>query len=314
MITKGQKYESSIVNAIQSITIKSSLSKSNGNKPEISELIKQTARSFIYYKQTRRWLQFLNSNPILIKLARLSPRLVHKIFRPYLSNRLNCSDRVSVLIGHYDFILRNGLGPLVLHAAQSHVMLGECQGKSGETYSFHLTSVAPFDRESEFALHLVSDAVRIYSVAFTFVIKAGIPSVKIGCLQGLRADNGASRIRNATRDLHGLRPKDFMVRLVREIGNYLGCEDLLLVSNKNKVICHRRRRNQVFFDYDQTWEEMGAIRLPDNDFKLSCSAIQNTPLEDIPSRKRSEAKKRYAMIDSAVQSIRNRLTAEKTDA
>src|SRR4051794_17749922 len=67
--------------------------------------------------QTRRWLRFLRDDPTLWALATSQPRLCLKIFRPYLSTRLDCAGRVSVLIQHYQFMLAAGFGNFITQTA-----------------------------------------------------------------------------------------------------------------------------------------------------------------------------------------------------
>jgi len=262
--------------------------------------IKMSIRTLLYYHQTRSWLTYWNTSPIHAKLASATPRLLQKIYRPYQSTRLRSEDRLNMLISHYNFVLKHGLGPLVLSAAESAVTLSRINGKSGAVYDIQLSSIATLDREGELALNLYCDQQHLFSVAFTFYGNELQPCIGIGCLQGPRGSGSQDRVRAATRDLFGLRPKSLMVRLVREIGKAYGCKHLILVSNRNRVMQQQMRKGQVFADYDDFWQELGAVRRADGDFQLSCDDIPETNLEQVPSHKRSAARKRIALIHSTV--------------
>jgi uncharacterized protein len=101
--------------------------------------------------------------------------------------------------------------------------------------------------------------------------------------------------------MFGMRPKGLMVRLVREIGRAYGCKQLILVGNQNRVMFHQVRTGQVFADYDDFWQEIGAVRRPDGEYQLACDDIPVPNLLEIPSHKRSEARKRIDLTDRAVQ-------------
>lgn len=267
------------------------------------KLVKLTAWSYINFSSSKRWMAHWNSSHFLKLLAQSTPCVLQKIYRPYLTNRFSCSDRLDGLIGHYAFIIKQGLGPLILRAAQSPVLLGEIAGKSDEVYQIHLAAVRVLDREGEMVLELSKDGVLLYSVAFTFFRHVEVMSLGIGCVQGPCATDALDRIRKATRDLYGMRPKNLLLQLVRQIAYRFGCQDILLVGNKNRVASHQIKRGKVFADYDSLWQEIGAVRGLDGDFKLACAAMPLPDFDAIPSRKRSEARKRFALTEQAIDAV-----------
>ncbi|MEO6920253.1 MAG: DUF535 family protein [Collimonas sp.] len=267
--------------------------------------LKLSIRTLVHYQQTQRWLAYWNATPMHAKLAQATPRLLQKIYRPYQSLRLRSQDRMNLLVSHYDFIFRQGLASLTLQAAQSPHVLGSFNGKSGAVYEIRLSAIATLDREGELALDLYSDERRLFSVAFTFNGSEGSPGIGIGCLQGPRGTDAQERVRHATRDMFGMRPKSLIVRLVREIGRAYGCKQLILVGNQNRVLFHQIRIGQVLADYDDFWQEIGAVRRPDGEYQLSCEDIPAPDLLAIPSSKRSEARKRIDLTERAVQAALN---------
>jgi uncharacterized protein VirK/YbjX len=142
-----------------------------------------------------------------------------------------------------------------------------------------------FDREGELVLQLAQDGKVIYTVAFTVAPRAGRPAVSIGCVQGGKLDDAREAIRLATRDLHGMRPKQLMVSLVRQLGFKYGCERLHLVSNRNRVIYKAIKHGRVLADYDLLWEELGAVKNASGDYELDCAPMAAPDLE--ASRRRS---------------------------
>lgn len=289
----------------QRITLHTCLMHSPRGLSYVAKQFKLSVRSVLHYRQTQRWLAYWNATPMHAKLAQATPRLLQKIYRPYQSLRLHSQDRMNILVSHYDFIFRQGLAPLVLRAAQAPLLLGSFSGKSGAAYEIRLSSIATLDREGELALDLCSDQQRLFSVAFTFYGNEMVPCVGVGCLQGPRGSDSQERVRHATRDMFGLRPKGLMLRLVREIGRAYGCKKLILVGNRNRVLFHQIRTGKVLADYDDFWQEIGAIRRPDGEYQLCCEVIPAPDLQEIPSHKRSEARKRIELTERAVQAALN---------
>jgi uncharacterized protein VirK/YbjX len=280
------------------ISLKTGLVDTRPGLSYLRESVKLVVRARINSEATRKWIPYWNSTLLLTQLATAQPGVLKKIYRPYLSARLGCKQRLAVLTSHYDFIDKHGLGALVLRAAMRPVQLAEFSGRSGSLYKIELVAMEKMEREGELVLQLLSDGEIVYSVAFTFLAHEVHPAVAIGCLQGGRSDDVLGRIRFVTRDLFGLRPKSLMARLVQQIGLEFDCRDLLLVGNVNRVMHQQIRKGRVSADYDASWIELGARPQIDGDFVLPCAPMTEPDLATIASSKRSEAKKRYALMVS----------------
>jgi uncharacterized protein VirK/YbjX len=115
-------------------------------------LLKLQLRAQLQHRQTRIWLQLLNSHPVFQDLLQAYPRMMHKVYRHDLSTNLSCRQRVALLVEHYHFILQQGWGKLMTQAARAPVRLGCVAGKSGAPYHLQLCSLQPMDREGEMVL------------------------------------------------------------------------------------------------------------------------------------------------------------------
>jgi len=276
------------------------------DRPGMTLLIKKiklVARGILHFRRTQRWLAYWNSTPMRVELAKAMPKLLPKIYRPYQSLRLRSRDRIDVLISHYDFICLHGLEPLILSATRSPALLGSFTGKSGAVYELRLSAASPLEREGELILQLYCDQRPLFSIAFTFYNSDASWCVGIGCLQGPKGCDAQERVRNATRDMFGLRPKALMLRLAREIGRTCGCTKAILVGNENRVLVRQIRSGKLLADYDDFWREMGALRRPDGDYQIPCENIRLSNPMDVPSHKRSETRKRMLLTDRAIEAV-----------
>jgi uncharacterized protein VirK/YbjX len=279
-----------------SVTLDSAVPSHLSRLPQLRERIKIRVRALLHPLQTPAWLRLLNSHPAFSEYVRNCPRFLYKVYRPYISKALDPEERLAAIQAHYHCMFQRGLGQTVARASLGPVALASCEGKSGLPYEIQLRTVNMFDREGELVLQLAQGDKVIYTVAFTVAPRAGRPALSIGCVQGGKTSDAREAIRVATRDLHGMRPKQLMVSLVRQLGFEYGCERLHLVSNRNRVIYKAIRHGRVLADYDLLWEELGALKNASGDYELDCAPIAAPDLDSIPSKKRSEAKKRYELL------------------
>jgi uncharacterized protein VirK/YbjX len=298
-----------IAAAKPSVTLDSAVPRHLSVMPLLRERIKIRVRALLHPLQTPAWLRLLNSHPAFSEYVRNCPRFLYKVYRPYISNALSPEERLAAIQAHYHAIFRRGLGQVVARASLGPVVLAACEGKSGLPYEVQLRAVNMFDREGELVLQLAQDGKVIYTVAFTVAPRAGRPALSIGCVQGGKTDDAREAIRLATRDLHGLRPKQLMVSLVRQLGFEYGCERMHLVSNRNRVIYKAIRHGRVLADYDLLWEELGALKNAGGDYELDCAPLPAPDLEAIPSKKRSEARKRYELMCGLADGVCKNLRA-----
>ena len=262
----------------------------------VREMVKLRLRALVHRDHTARWLRLLNSHPAFAEMTAACPRMLYKIYRPYLTNTLDIEGRLAVLASHYQFVFRRGLAQTVAQAARGPVALGSIDGKSGARYDLVLRAIGVLEREGELVLQLSCAGVLVYSVAFTFSDHEGAAAVRIGCLQGPKHGDKLALVREATRDLHGMRPKQLMVTLVRVLGHALGCAQLRLVGNANRAVRSALRSGRVLADYNQTWEDIGAAEQADGDFTMFCERLAEPDMERVASKKRSEVRKRHELV------------------
>ena len=129
-----------------------------------------------------------------------------------------------------------GSRPLPMTLILSAVVLATLEGKSGLPYRIELHAIEPLEREGELVLQLMQGGTLIYSSAFSFFRGERGMALGIGCMQGPRGEHGLQLIKDATRELHGLRPKNLMVRLLCQLGYDYGCSQLRLVGNANRTV------------------------------------------------------------------------------
>jgi uncharacterized protein len=221
--------------------------------------------------ETRRWLRFLATHPLLREVVHSPAAFLGKIHRPYLSARLGCGDRVDLLMNHYDTLFNRGFGSLLRQAMQKPLTAGRFSGKSGACYELQLSALEPGQQGGELALRLVSGGACIYSMTCIVTESDGKTALMVGGLTGMLTRGRESSIKQVTRDLYGCRPKDLMVTLARDLGRCFGCDKTLLIGNDNRIASSEKHVCKKSDDYDRTWRELQATRRPDGDYELPCA-------------------------------------------
>jgi len=288
----------------QSITIRAGAAGFTGFK-HLRERLKLAVRARVHRRVTSSWLELLNSHPLFAELVKASPRLVYKIYRPYLSNTADTYGRLAMLRAHYRHVFRNGMGPLTVQAARGAVTLARIEGKSGLPYMLQLRAIEPMEREGELVLQLLQGTELVTSCAFSFLESEGQGGMVlgVGCMQGPKGERGLQLIKDATRELHGQRPKNLMVKLLSQIAHDHDCTELRLVGNANRAVCGATRQGKVHADYDTLWLELGASVRADGNFALTSEPICAPDLAAIASKKRSEARKRHETLCELAQAM-----------
>ena len=261
----------------------------------------------VYPRQHRRWQSFLAQTPGMTALARLHPCLRYKLYRPYASCQLDCAGRLALLEGHYRYLWQAGARRLVEQAARQALVLACVEGKDGACYRVQLSAIHDSYREGELCLRLMCDDVPLYLASFVFVPRTDGVALQLGALQGVRSSTGAQLVRNATHALHGCRPKNLLVALLRDLGDFFCCHYLFLISNANRIALNPRRRRQIGADYDQAWRELHAIAMMDGNYHLPCQPYRPPALADMASRKRADARRRGELLAMLAHAMRGTL-------
>jgi uncharacterized protein VirK/YbjX len=292
-----------IRHAKPSVTLASSIAPTLSRFSRWRELAKIHLRALQHPGPTQRWLALLNSHPALLECVALEPTAVRKIYRPYMTATLGVEQRLDIITSHYAFLFSRGLAAMMAQACRTGVTLARIDGKTGIPYDVQLRAVGTCGREGELVLQLCCAGAVVYMVAFTFWTENGVARVGIGCVQGPRGADAMAAIKQATRELHGLRAKALLVGLVQQLGDALGCAELRLVGNANRTPGPALESGRVCSDYEQFWQELGAVPRADGDFTLPCGPLAPLVLEDVVQKRRSEARKRHQMLQEVTGDV-----------
>jgi len=258
---------------------------------------KMAVGALLWPTATRTWLDFVLATPFLHAAMVLQPKLITKIYRPFLCRSYGCAQRVAVLKTHYQRVQDLGLTALTEQALIAPQILYQGPTKSESAFELRLSATQQGHREGEFCLSLMYQDHSLFELNCTLGLQDGQTCLLVGRLQGTSQPEAQQMVRQATSDLHGCRPANLMLHAARNLAAIWHCDSVLLIANRQRIALNLWRRFHITANYDKTWLEAGASLRDDGWYALAPLAEKDIDLSEIVSKKRAEAKRRQALLN-----------------
>ncbi|ELD0488033.1 DUF535 domain-containing protein [Escherichia coli] len=241
----------------------------------------------------------------------IHPTLPAKIHRPYLHKGGEVWTRGKYILDHYRFV--HGL-PEKYSAflfSQKSVSLVRFIGKGGDDFDIQC-SPSGFDREGELTLSLFFNKIPIARLTFSIILTPNGHSAFIGGLQGAPKSIGPDVIRCATKECYNLFPKRIVFEAFCALMKVCNITECLAVSERSHVfrqLRYRYQKRKTFVAiYSDFWESVGGKPCGEL-YRLPTQTIRK-PLSDIESKKRSEYRKRYILLDHIYEGVTRSLETQ----
>ncbi|MHB8404614.1 MAG: VirK/YbjX family protein [Gammaproteobacteria bacterium] len=294
----------------------------SANKHRHAKRVRFVFRALSDFSTWRSWYGFLKTSPF-DAITRYCPRLYEKPLRPYLHKDLTSAECHRVLREHYHFLRCYTPAELVSAILNNEpfILNQHSLGDLREPLIINFTYSKHMQQEGELTLSLGRpESVNTikeheWIASLTFVIRFGASGweIFIGGVQGGRTPESKEDTKHATRVFHGLRPKHLLVYILREVAAAWGITRIYAIGNS--VHCFMRHRYQdrismMKSSYDELWNDVGG-RPETNGFFLLPPTNTRRSLHTIPSRKRAQYLRRFALLDNIDSEIREKLTVKK---
>jgi uncharacterized protein VirK/YbjX len=218
-------------------------------------------RSLLSPVVSTRWARFIRAYHDAFDAGPPPPRVLLKPVRSYIHYRLGPAGRFHVLCEHYRLFRRLFSDECVRRVcAGESIVIAEIAGRKGSVYRLAIAASTrvSMQREGELAMILAKSGVEIpvSKVSFALAQVEGRLAVLIGGLQGPQGGHKREVI-EATRELHGLRPKDATLLAARAFAKAVGATSVHAIANRHHIL-ERQRGGAKHADYDAYWRERGA--------------------------------------------------------
>lgn len=266
-------------------------------------------RSLVHPRATLKVMKALAANPLRNEILLAQPTLPCKVHRTYLAANMPRAQHVSGLCDHYRFVGERMPHSMHLgHLGKETYKLASFIGKDEATYSISMNSSLHLDKEGEITLRFLGfDDEPLAMVTFALINFQGVATLFIGAIQGPSQNVDHSRIQQATKACHGLFPKRILMEAVLLFAEKMNMQQVFAVGNETHIYTNRRyskRKKSFFADYNAFWETLGAQQ-HDNGYFSFPLQVKHRSLEDVPSKKRAEYRRRYQLLDEMETQIRN---------
>lgn len=285
----------------------------------------------LWLKSTYRFKFFFRTlflSPITFKLLdklRLYPLLGYylscqtnlpcKLQRPYLASCLSQQERFEALAYHYDFLAKHPDSMTkAFYNPNIAFVLADVKVKNDANIKIAIQARNKFAREGEISLYFYdNDGIDLATVTFTIMQYQQKTTLFIAGLQGTGHREARIRVQQATKQCYGLFPKRVALEAILVIARYFNLEQIVAVGNKTHIYNNWRynsRQERILSDYDDFWLTIDG-KQDSNGLFILPNQIYRKSLDEIASKKRSEYRNRYALLDQLKNSITENLALLK---
>ncbi|MHC8320940.1 DUF535 family protein [Pseudomonas sp. GB2N2] len=229
---------------------------------------------------------------------------------PYISKSWGAEERLAAIASHYEVVTKSS-PTLLLSGRNEHLVLADVS-EWAEGCTLVLDRPVWFMREGEVVLNLFQGDLRIASLAFTLCRTEGELCLFIGAVQGIHkgidSDRSLTIYRDLTKAFEGLRPRSFLIEVLKYIAVNIGVGKLYAVGDEYRHHRHAyfgaEKTQELAANYDVIWLEHGATLSPAReDFFEIPLAPSAKPLETIAAKKRAMYRRRYELLNSTFKKI-----------
>jgi uncharacterized protein VirK/YbjX len=241
-----------------------------------------------------------SGNPLLAKEHSQFRKIREFIFRPYVNRHWTMSKRLEAIETHY-LIVRSSVPLLEVANGES---LEIAQHDLGNEKLRILVDRPHWMRgEGELGISLFYGIDRIYTAMFLMSGTQDNLQIIVGNLQGDGRDR-QGLYKEFTKTMHGMRPRDFMIHVLKILGDEIGCKEILGISDDAHRSSHWLTHAKKLSTYDAIWIEQSGIKDNSSGFFKMSSRLKKRSDEEIPPNKRALYRRRYQFLDELQLKIR----------
>jgi uncharacterized protein VirK/YbjX len=259
--------------------------------------------SFCYLLSTLyRIVLFLkpSGNPLLAKEHSQFRKIREFIFRPYVNRHWTMSRKLEAIETHYLIV---GSSAPLLEVANGETLEITQHDLGSEKLRIVVDRPNWMRGEGELGVSLFYGIDRIYTAMFLMSGTRDDLQIIVGNLQGDGRDR-QGLYKEFTKKMHGMRPRDFLIHVVKILGDELGCKEILGISDDAHRSSHWLTHAKKLSTYDAIWIEHGGIKDNSSGFFRISSHVKKRSDDEIPPNKRALYRRRYQFLDELQSEIR----------
>lgn len=264
-----------------------------GKKSYAGKRLRYRLRSLLHAQAVKKFEQFINQHPQLVSLLNEHVNYGYPLVHRFLDKRFNSQQRFNAICENLLFLPQQ-LAHLNPPLWQQPLSFGEVIPDF--EILLNINEHQPMEGYWALELRYKPENQLIYLLTFGKLDDA----LLIAVVQGPNFEGSKEIVKQLTKACHGLRPAYLMVEVMKGLTQILGYHKLFGIPQKYQNKSRLVQSKRYVVDYDAIFSEAGGSQ---NDYWiLPLESDRN--LDDIPSKKRSMYRKRFAMLDSLFESMR----------
>ena len=276
------------------------------NPREVRRYVVFVARCWLHYGSMKKIDAFYQQNDWRRELAEIYPFVYEQPQRAFFYNKSTFRERAALIQEHFSF-LETALKPDILLEIyrEKNQVLWENEHE-GEPLRLVLYYEAGQRKEGLLSVTLRLGEQALYQMIFWIQKNPkGEWSAYIGAMQGPNMDNAKDVIKKITKQCHSYRTKNLILHAMQEVAKTLGLKHLYAVTNDGYyAMNHVRRDRKLKTNFSDFWAESGGTPCEDKRFYELPLTEYRKSMEEVPTRKRANYRRRYMLMDEIDEAIK----------
>ncbi|MCI6283027.1 DUF535 family protein [Selenomonas sp.] len=272
-------------------------------------------RSMLHYRAMKELYTWFQAEEGRCALLERNPYPMEQVTRAFFYAGSTFDERKMLIQHHYEILQRCLQEEPFLSCSTFHSKR-IWQSEEGEGWYTDLRFEDGQRKEGLLSLVMVTEEVPLYQmIIWLDYDKNGEPSLFIGAMQGPNVPNAKDLVKEITKRSYRYRTKNLILYMTQAVARSLGMAHIYAVTNAGYYAQnHVRRDRKLKTDFGTFWEEAGGHPTDDPRFDELPLTEPRKTMEEVPTRKRAQYRKRFAFLDDVDAQIARNMQAILRDA
>lgn len=258
-------------------------------------------RAYIHYPVMKELLDFFMQDMDKRKFLKVNKYPLEQVTRAFFYNKSTMQERIGIVKDHTAFLMERFKEDCALRLAAHEFFLVWEDLRGEEPLRLYLAFESGQRKEGMLSLifRWGNNYANLYQMIFWIARdKNDDWSLWIGAMQGPNMENAKDVVKKVTKQCHAYRTKNLTLYVTRIFAEVLGLKHIYAVSNYGYYANnHVRSDRKLKTNFGDFWKESGGHVTEDARFYELPLQEERKNEDEIPTRKRSVYRKRFALMD-----------------
>lgn len=264
-------------------------------------------RSWFNKSAMNNLISFFYDLPIKREIIEATPFFIEQATRQFFYKGSTLTERCQIIKDSMSFMTDKFSEDTLrqLYVARNGIKIWQEEYQGGNLF-FELRFEPGQRKEATLSILLRWNDLYLYRMMF-WIVKDKVTdedTLYIGAMQGPDLDQANEIIKGLTKRFFGYRPKNLILYATRAFARAAGLKKIYAVTNTGYYANnHLRRDRKLKTSFSDFWAETGGIPCEDERFYELPLIEYRKSIEEIKTHKRSQYRKRFAVLDEIDQSV-----------